>query len=86
MPTHSNSSSPGQRQQKPAAACVGDLRPGRWTSRDLAIAQLVLTLTVAGVDRVAIRIEELLVALPLTDGVLLTDPVTFTDCRVLVDR
>ena len=58
----------------------------------LASAQLVLTLTATGVDRVAIHLEGLPVALPLPDGVLwtdqviLTDPVTFTDYQVLVDR
>jgi spore germination protein GerM len=52
----------------------------------LAIAQLVLTLTATGVDRVAIHLEGLPVAVPLPDGVLLTDPVTFTDYQVLVDH
>lgn len=45
-----------------------------------------VTLTATGVDRVAIHLEGLSVALPLPDGVLLTDPVTFTDYQVLVDR
>jgi spore germination protein GerM len=52
----------------------------------LAIAQLVLTLTVTDVDRVTIDLEGLPVALPLPDGVLVTDPVTFADYQVLVDR
>ena len=52
----------------------------------LAVGQVVLTLTDAGVERVTIRLEGLPVALPLPNGVLVTDPVTFADYRALVDR
>jgi spore germination protein GerM len=52
----------------------------------LAIAQLVLTLTTTGVDRVTVLLDGLPVALPLPNGVLVTDPVTFADYQVLVDQ
>ncbi len=51
----------------------------------LAVGQIVLTLTDAGIDRVTIQLEGLAVALPLPSGVLVTDPVTFADYRTLVD-
>ncbi len=52
----------------------------------MAIAQLVLTLTARGVERVTIHLEGLPVALPLPNGVLVTDPVGFDDYQVLIDR
>ena len=50
----------------------------------LAVAAVPLTAT--SVDRVSTSLEGLTVALSLSDGVLLTDPVTFTDCQVLVEH
>ena len=50
----------------------------------LAVAAVPPTAT--GVDRVTTSLKGLPVALPLSDGVLLPDPVTFTDYQVLVDH
>lgn len=52
----------------------------------LAIAQVVLTLAAAGVEEVTILLEGLPVAVPLPDGVLVTEPVGFSDYQVLIEQ
>ncbi len=52
----------------------------------LAIAQIVLTLTVKSVDRVSIELEGTPVAIPLPDGALATAPVGFSDYAALIEE
>ena len=52
----------------------------------LAIAQIVLTLTVKSADRVSIELEGTPVAIPLPDGALATAPVGFSDYAALIEE